>query len=317
MRKHKYKLITIATLFTFATAVIHIINKLIFASATAKNMLKVNADHHYNWRFGKIYYDKKGEGSPILLVHDLTVHSSNYEWKNMIDKLSEKHTVYSIDLLGCGRSDKQALTYTNYMYVQIISDFIKNVIGKKTDIITCGFSSSFVIMACHNEKDIFGKIMLINPPDIAELNKTPNKRTKLLKVLLETPILGTLVYNMLNTRGNIELLFTEQYFYNPFHSKNEIVDTYFESAHRGAGNAKFLSASIMGRFINNNIFHALKSINTSIFIVGGAEEQDIQETIQKYTDCNPAIESAILPKSKHLPQLETPEQLLEQVEIFF
>ena len=64
---------------------------------------------------------KKGEGTPLLLVHDLNCASSNYEWKYVVDDLSKRHTVYAIDLLGCGHSDKPKMTYTNYLYVQLLT----------------------------------------------------------------------------------------------------------------------------------------------------------------------------------------------------
>ena len=63
-----------------------------------------------------------------LLIHDLTPSSSAYEWSKMIDELAESHTVYALDLLGCGRSDKPSITYANYLYVQLITDFAKQVI---------------------------------------------------------------------------------------------------------------------------------------------------------------------------------------------
>ena len=50
-----------------------------------------------------------------------------------------EHTVYTIDLLGCACSEKPGVTYTNFVYVQVICDFIRNVIGEKTDVITSGF----------------------------------------------------------------------------------------------------------------------------------------------------------------------------------
>ena len=53
------------------------------------------------------------------------------------------HTVYTIDLLGFGRSEKPNLTYTNYLYVQLVTDFIQNIIGEKTDIIASNESISF------------------------------------------------------------------------------------------------------------------------------------------------------------------------------
>lgn len=316
MKKQKHKILTISILFSIATGIIYIANRLIFATAVLKEMLKSTANDYCNWRFGKIFYNKTGKGSPVLLVHDLNVYSSAYEWNKVVDELAKTHTVYTIDLLGCGRSDKQKITYTNYMYVQIITDFIKNVIHEKTDIITSGYSGSFAVMACHNECDLIGKIIMINPPSLASLNKIPDKQTKLYKFLLEIPVFGTLVYNMITCQSNVQLMFTEKYLYNPFNISAEMLDTYYEAAHKGMGNAKFLYTSMIGRYTNNNICHALKEINNSIFIIEGIAEKDSVEITEQYMDYNPAIETVILKGCKHLPQLETPAKLLEQLNIF-
>ena len=101
MKENKHKLLTISILFTLATGIIYVINRVIFATAVLKNLLKSSAKNFYNWRFGNIYYQKKGQGSPLLLIHDLTVYSSAYEWSQVIDELSKEHTVYALDLLGC------------------------------------------------------------------------------------------------------------------------------------------------------------------------------------------------------------------------
>lgn len=315
MKKNKHKLLTAGVLFTAAAGVIHIVNHAIFTTATLKDLLKSSANNYYAWRFGKVYYKKKGHGSPLLLVHDLTVYSSAYEWNKVIDKLAENHTVYALDLLGCGRSEKPKITYTNFLYVQLISDFIKNVIREKTDIVASGFSGSFVLLACHNESELFGKLSLINPPSLSGLSKAPTKRNKLCKFILELPIFGTLIYNMKTCQSNIQLLLTEQYLYNPFLASAEIIDTYYEASHKGYGNARFLLSSIVGNYTNNNVTHALKDINNSIVIINGDAEAQREETKDSYLKCNPAIEYFNITKAKHLPQLENPDNLLEILNI--
>lgn len=315
MKKNKHKILTAGILFTAAAGVIHIVNHTIFTTATLKDLLKSSANNYYDWRFGKIYYKKKGHGSPLLLVHDLTVYSSAYEWNKVIDKLAENHTVYALDLLGCGRSEKPKITYTNFLYVQLISDFIKNVIREKTDIVASGFSGSFVLLACHNESELFGKLSLINPPSLSGLSKAPTKRNKLYKFILELPIFGTLIYNMKTCQSNIQLLLTEQYLYNPFLASAEIIDTYYEASHKGYGNARFLLSSIVGNYTNNNVTHALKDINNSIVIINGDAEAQREETKDSYLKCNPAIEYFNITKAKHLPQLENPDSLLEILNI--
>ena len=179
MNKHGKRLITLAALATTTTAIIHIANKVVAASAGLKEMLDTNGKNYYHWRFGDIYYTRKGKGSPILLIHDMLPGGSGYEWNKIEDDLALEHTVYSIDLPGCGRSEKPGMTYTNFVYVQSICDFIKNVIGEKTDVIVSGYSGSFVIMACRNEGKLFNKIMMVNPVNPGALKQMPTKKDKL------------------------------------------------------------------------------------------------------------------------------------------
>ena len=84
-------------------------------------------------------------------MNQLSASGSDCEWQSMIDELAEDHTVYTIDLPGCGRSQKEKMVYTNYLYVQAVNDFVKHVIKTKTDIITSGDTSSIAVMACHSE----------------------------------------------------------------------------------------------------------------------------------------------------------------------
>lgn len=317
MKKHRHKLVTLAVLTATATAIIHVINKTIAATAVLKDMLHISDKNFYRWRFGRIYYTKQGTGSPILLIHDLTPGSSGYEWEQIVKHLRQEHTVYTIDLLGCGRSDKPKITYTNFIYVQLVCDFIKNVIKEKTDIIASGFSSSFTIMACHNEKELFGKLMLINPPSIDSLKSMPNKKRKLLKFTIEIPVFGTLIYHMLTCQENIQNLFMEQYFFNPFHVTNDMVDAYYEGAHRNSQNAKYLYSSLVSHYINLNIIHGLKSIDNSIYLITGDKETDEGTIAQEYINLNPAIETASIAQTKHLPHMEKPDVFMEQIGIFF
>ena len=80
--------------------------------------------------------------------------SSSAEWKFLKKQLSKNHTVYCMDLLGCGCSDRPKITYTNFLYVQLISDFIKAVIKQPTDVLTSGLSGSFAVMACKNDNQV-------------------------------------------------------------------------------------------------------------------------------------------------------------------
>lgn len=313
----KKKITTCTLLLVITAVVLSIINKLICFFATLDNLLKDPEGNYYEWRFGKVFYVKQGSGAPILLVHDLTTQSSAFEWKKVISDLSKTNTVYAIDLLGCGRSDKPSLTYTNYLYVQMITDFIKHIIGQKTDVIVTGESISAIIMTACNDKTIIKRIIMINPLDLNHLSLVPTKRTKFLKFVINTPIIGTTIYNLLSTRPSIEKLFFGDYFYDCSKIENNYIKTYYEAAHIRGEKSKYLFASIKGRYTNANIVHCLKSLTNSIFILEGEGTPNNLVFAEQYKSILPSIEIIPLKKCKHLPQLEIPKEFLENVKIVF
>lgn len=312
--KHKIK--TTILLTTLAVTILHIINRCIISAATIKNLLLKDIGKFFNWRFGRIFYTKTGSGTPILLIHDLIPYASSYEWNEIIKKLSKDHTVYAIDLLGCGRSDKTNMTYTNFLYVQLITDFVKQVIGQKTDVMATGLSSSFVIMACRNDSELFHKIIMVNPENLSKLNNIPGKRSKVIKFLMDLPIIGTAVYHMIVNKNSLEYLFTEKYLYNPFHMQQKWLHIYYESAHLNESRGKYLLSSITGFYINANINSALKEINNSMIIIAGKKCDNIESVVDNYTAINPAIEVDYIDKVKMIPQLESPDEFYRHLEIF-
>lgn len=297
----------------FAAGTIHLVNRFIDITADMKNILKTENGNYYDWKNGKIYYTKRGTGSPILLIHELNPISSSYEWCRFAKKLEKKHTVYTLDLLGCGRSEKPYLTYTNYLYVQLITDFIKNIIGHKTDVITTGNSIGFVTLANNMNKNLFHRIIAINPPLPDSFNKAPDKYSTLKKTLLELPIIGTFIYNIKTHENNIEHTFYETYFSKPQLISSKMLDAYYEAAHMNHSHGKYLLASIEGQYIDNSILHVLKKLDTPLYIIESRTSSHGVTIANAYTRQNHSIETAYISNTKLLPQLEAPDKLLEIV----
>ena len=297
------------------TLTLHIINKILYSLSTVKSILNKTDNQYFEWRFGKVRYSKNGSGSPVLLLHDLTVGSSSYEYQKIVTSLSKNHEVYTLDLLGYGLSDKVNMTYTNYLYVQLVNEFIKTVIGRKTDIITSGFAVPIAIMTSHNEPDLIHRICLINPESLTEFNTIPTKQSKMLKFIIDTPILGTFVFNCLTTKAVFKKTFHDQYFFDKNSIDEMDILSYLESSHTPNSLSKFSYASFLGKYMNVNMVHALKEINHSIYMILGKEKEDQEKIKEQYQSCNTSIEVFLIQNSKHLPQLENPNDLLEILNI--
>jgi len=307
---------TLLFLTAVAATTIHVINRIEYSHATVKNVLACTENKYYEWRFGKIRYTKRGSGSPLLLLHDLTVGSSSYEFNKIAGALAANHEVYCIDFLGYGLSDKPDMTFTNYLYVQMVSDFIKNIIGRKTDIIATGDSFPVAVMTCHNDNQAVNTLIGINPQSLYQLNQIPSKQTRILKFLMDTPIIGTFIYNMHTSKTAFTKIFQEEYFYNPYRVNERDIASYVEAAHSVDYHSKHAHASYVGRFLNANIIHALKEINNSIYLIGGESKDDITNIMDNYTYYNNAIEISFISKTKHLPHLERPEEVLKALDLY-
>lgn len=304
------------TLTVLATGCIYGINKFIETTSGLKKLLNSRTGNFFEWRYGNIFYTKHGEGKPLLLIHDLHPASSSVEWSRIQKKLEKKYTVYSIDLLGCGRSDKPNLTYTNYMYVQLITDFIKKIIGEKTDVISTGDSCSFTLMAANMDNNIFDKIYFINPPSLESMQANPNKKSDIIKKLIELPIIGTFIYNLQMTEDKITDTFEKKYFYKKANISGNIKDYYHEAAHRNRSTGKYLYGSIIGKYTNINIIPALKKVENPIFIIGSREDKKSIENMESYVIYDENIQTASLSRCSMLPQLEDPDKLYNIILMF-
>ncbi|MFI3171567.1 MAG: alpha/beta fold hydrolase [Eubacteriales bacterium] len=309
----KNRFATILALAGTTTLVLHIINRVITLTSTLDNNLNTNRGTFYNWRFGKIYYTSEGSGSPVLLIHDLEHYSSAYEWHKTIKSLSKTNTVYTMDLIGCGRSDKPNITYTNFLFVQLITDFVNEVVKEKCDIVASSYSSSLAITSATYDKNIINRLICINPRDLSQTSKVPTTRTKLSKLIIKTPIIGTFIYNMRNKKKSYINNITRNFYHNPDLITASEIKHFHEAAHLGGFASKFLYASIKGNYVNTNILHSLKTVNNSIFIIASDSTPNYLTSAEQYKKTLPAIEIITSYNTNKYPQLESPETVVEQI----
>lgn len=313
MKKNVRQFVLLTTL---ATGTMHIANRFVSTTADMKNILTTSKGQFYNWKNGSIFYTKRGTGSPILLVHSLDPICCGKEWTNLIKKLEKKHTVYTLDLLGCGRSDKPFLTYTNYLYVQLITDFIKDVIEEKVDVIASNRSLSFVILAHNNNKDIIKKIIGINPPELDSLKLNPDRYASVRKTLLELPVIGTFVYHLMISNDAITKTFQQKFYANPQHVSTKLIDAFYEGAHKNNSGGKYLKASIEGHYTDNSISHALEKLDIPLYLIQSRHGKNFVKKIDAYCNMNNSIEAAYISNTKEMPHLESAGKIAEIVNMF-
>lgn len=100
--------------------------------------------------------------NPLLLIHGFG--ASIPHWRRNIATLSETHTVYAIDLLGFGASDKpKGIVYSTKIWAELILDFVEEIIQKPTVLIGNSIGSlACLIAASENKTKAVRGLVLLN-----------------------------------------------------------------------------------------------------------------------------------------------------------
>jgi len=73
-------------------------------------------------RDGSLFYRQDGMGEPLLLIHSLGLSSD--AWRHVMGPLAQKFSVYAVDLMGHGDSDKPDKRYEIHDYAAGIVEFM-------------------------------------------------------------------------------------------------------------------------------------------------------------------------------------------------
>lgn len=316
MKKQKQKLFDLlAHIFSILSA-IYAINRFIFYFSTKQEKLFSKHGQYYKHKHGNIFYTKTGKGTPLLLLHDLNCCSSEYEWHKVVQTFAKNHTVYTVDLLGCGRSDKPRITYTSYLYVQILSDFIRNIIGEQPDVIATGNTVPITIMIEKFRKNTFSHMIFINPVDFCDANQMPTKQDLYKKKLLEFPIIGTLIYCCYTTNSALLRRFHTKYFASNSSDTLSYVSRYHEAAHLKGNTSKYLFASEICHYLGCDVIDKYTDMSTPTCVILG-EFMEYKTDISDWKIfLNSNTEVAIIPNCKFLPQIEKPEEFSDICETY-
>lgn len=81
----------------------------------------------------KICYYDIGSGPPLVLVHGLGGDAD--QWAFCFDRLSARHRVIAVELLGFGRSEKPAISYRIAVFVEMLEQFLSAIGIERTSLL--------------------------------------------------------------------------------------------------------------------------------------------------------------------------------------
>jgi pimeloyl-ACP methyl ester carboxylesterase len=266
------------------------------------------------WRGHRVAYTRRGGGSPLLLVHSLHASAWSYEWRSVVDALAEGHTVYTLDLLGFGRSERPNARYSARLYIGLIGDFAAQVIGEPCVLIASSLSAAYAIVLGARDPGRFPTLVLVEPTGLVRLHEAPGTGGDTARLAFETPVIGTSMFNALVSRRSLRY-YLDRVYCDSSLVTDEVVNLHYLTAHQPG--AKHAPSAFVAGHLNLDVRRALRRLSQPALLVWGdqAREAPVEEA-RGFIAVKPDVEVAIFESVGDLPHDERPEEFTEVVRAF-
>lgn len=224
----------------------------------------------YDWPGGRIFYTYRGQREPLLLVHGLYAGADSHDYFRVFGPLAERYRVYAYDLLGFGHSARPNVRYSGPLYVRLMVDFVRDVIGRPATVIANSLSGSHAIRAAAQEPDLIRRLILIAPDGTVEESVQPGALSSAAYLAFNLfPDLGEAARNLIASRASLRWYLRNMAYYDPSKVTTERIEYGYRSAHQpGAEHA--LVAFVTGR-LNVPVDDALRQTVQPLSLFWGRE----------------------------------------------
>jgi len=274
----------------------------------------------FTWKYGRIFYKEAGlnnPGLPIVFIHGIGAGTSSFMWRKNFDELAKEFRVFAFDLLGFGFSDKPpAAPYSADLYVELISDFIREVAGGRANIVASSLGASYAVRVADEHPELINALILNAPAGYDTMNTRPGMTGAAFYGLLQSPVLGTSFYNVMASERSIRDYARRTLFYDYRRVTDRLVAHLYATSHQAG--AQHAIAAFMSGYLNCDMSGPFSRLAQPIILVWG--KQDVSTPVTKamaLMDLNPRARLEVFDFCRVMPEQEHPEQFNELVREYF
>ncbi|MEP6913097.1 MAG: alpha/beta fold hydrolase [bacterium] len=288
------------------------LNAIIQRNASEPDESALGGDgHFFRWRHGRVFYKMSGSensGLPLVFIHGIGAGSSSFMWRKNFDELAKHFRVYAVDLLGFGFSDKPpSAPYSADLYVELISDFIRQVSGDPSNVIASSLGAAYAIRVADEHPELINAMVLNGPTGSEMLNRRPGMAGAAFYGLLQSPVLGKSFYNVMASERSIREYARDHLFYDHHRVTDRLVTNLYATSHQpGAQHA--ISAFLSG-YLNTDTRSPFSRLTQRTVLVWG--KQDPTTPVEKgfsLLRLNPRAALEVFDHCRMMPEQEHPEK---------
>jgi pimeloyl-ACP methyl ester carboxylesterase len=262
----------------------------------------------------------QSQETPIILLHGFG--ASIGHWRQNLGQLAENHTVYALDLLGFGASQKAPLNYDVSVWVDQVYDFWQTFVRKPVVLVGNSIGSLICLAAAATHPDMVAGIVMISLPD-------PSVRAEAVPawllpaieaiegIFVSPAILRTLFY--FARKPSFVRRWVAFAYSNPEAVTDELVEILSGPAgDRGAARAFCALFKAVGssRF-SPGVKTVLPNLTIPMLLIWGRQDRMIPPRFARphqFVECNPNyVQLVELDNAGHCPHDECPEKVNQEI----
>ena len=254
-------------------------------------------------------YQREGSGESILLIHGITTYS--FIWRNMIPLLSEKYDVISVDLLGCGESDKPLnVSYSIKHHSELLKEFIDRLCIRKLHVVGHDVGGGIAQILAVNYPDLLIDLTLINTIGYDFWPVQP-------VVAMKTPIIRQLAIATFDL-GTFKILVKRGVYYKERVTR-ELMDFFLHQMKTKEGRKAFLHfADCLDNQDLLEIESRFRNLKLPVLIIRGEKDNYLNSEISKKLHNDFQNSDLIkIATGGHFIQEDEPQKLVEIMTHFF
>lgn len=257
------------------------------------------------WRGHRVAAYRRGAGPPVVLVHSIHAAASAREVRQPFERLSTDRTVHAYDLLGFGASDRPPLAYRAELYVDLLGDFLAEVVGEPADVVASSLSAGHALHAAHRWPERFRSLVMVNPTGLVTLTDGRGVAGRLLEAAFRAPLLGEALFGALVSRPSLAR-YDRRAHGDPRLVDRERLDQQWATAHQP--NARFAPAAFVGGALSLDVARDLERLAVPALAIWTPPSgfQDTDAESRAFAELNPHLASRTIEDCGALPHEERP-----------
>ena len=267
----------------------------------------------WRWRQGNVAVYEQGSAvnPPLVLIHGHNAAASAHEMREPFARFAEDYHVFAPDLLGYGLSDRPDINYTPELYIGLIRDLLREVVGRPAIVVASSLSAAHAIEVAASEPEWVTRLMLVCPTGIRRLLQQSGGG-KALEAVLGLPLVGQALYYGIASRPSIRGFLRSQTYYDRSLVTDALVEANYRTAH--APGAQYAPAAFVSGKLYHDASDAWARLGQEILLVWGREAAitPISDAVA-FLSANPKAELRTIERAGILPQDEQPELFVRAV----